>query len=79
MEDHALKLGVYRHFKGKNYRVHGLANDSETREVMVVYEPLYPHEGKRFCVRPLEMFVEEVERDGYKGPRFYLLYDEGPI
>ena len=73
-----LQPGIYRHFKGREYRVHGLGNDSETREVVVVYEPLYEHEGERFSVRPLSMFVEHVERDEYSGPRFALVRAEGP-
>lgn len=65
--------GIYRHFKGNLYEVIGIANHSETRELMVVYKPLYEHDGEEFCVRPIEMFNDEVERDGYKGPRFKLI------
>lgn len=63
-----LKPGIYRHFKGNEYEVHGLATHSETGETMVVYTPQY---GERaLWVRPLEMFVETVERDGKTQPRF---------
>ena len=68
-----LKLGLYKHFKGKLYEVIALARHSETREEMVVYKALYVHEefGKdSIWVRPLKMFIEHVERDGYSGPRF---------
>jgi hypothetical protein len=68
-----LKLGIYKHFKGKLYEVIALARHSETREEMVVYKALYVHEefGKdTVWVRPLKMFIEHVERDGYSGPRF---------
>ncbi|MCS5723953.1 DUF1653 domain-containing protein [Herbiconiux sp. CPCC 203407] len=60
--------GVYEHFKGSRYEVVGVARDSETEEPVVVYRPLYGERG--LWVRPLAMFVEHVERDGYSGPRF---------
>lgn len=63
-----LKPGRYRHFKGKEYEVLGVAKHSETMEDMVVYRALYGEGG--LWVRPLSMWNEEVERDGYKGPRF---------
>lgn len=63
-----LKPGRYRHFKGREYEVLGVAKHSETMEDMVVYRALYGEGG--LWVRPLSMWTEEVERDGYKGPRF---------
>lgn len=63
-----LKLGKYRHFKGKEYEVIGVAKHSETLEELVVYRALYG-EGQ-IWVRPLKMFLEEVEVDGKKIPRF---------
>lgn len=66
-----LKPGIYRHFKGDEYQVLQVARDSETTEEVVVYQSLkYPD---RVWVRPLSMFVEEVSRDGYDGPRFTYL------
>ena len=66
--DMEIKPGKYRHFKGNEYRVIGIASHSETLEKMVVYEALY---GKRdLWVRPAQMWNETVERDGYCGPRF---------
>jgi hypothetical protein len=60
-----LKPGRYRHYKGREYRVIGVARHSETEEELVVYQPLY--EGAYpLWVRPLAMFVEEI--DG--APRF---------
>jgi hypothetical protein len=65
-----LKLGKYKHFKGGLYRVIGVAKHSETLEKMVVYEALYDNPRSKLWVRPLEMFLEEVEKDGQKFPRF---------
>ncbi len=63
-----LKAGVYEHFKGKRYQVLGAAIHSETLEELVVYKALY---GKGLIwVRPLEMFLENVEVNGKKQPRF---------
>lgn len=62
-----LKLGIYRHFKGMECQAIGIARHSETLEDMVVYREL---KDGTLWVRPLAMFVEEVEKDGYKGPRF---------
>ena len=63
-----LKTGKYRHFKGKEYELVGIATHSETMEPMVVYRALYGEHG--LWVRPLSMWTETVERDGYCGPRF---------
>ena len=52
---------VYRHFKGIYYFVENVACDSETKERMVVYKPLYPREdGNYIWVRPEKMFLEEI-------------------
>lgn len=63
-----LKPGKYRHFKGNEYRLIGVAKHSETMEPMVVYQALYGEMG--LWVRPAGMWTEHVERDGYAGPRF---------
>ena len=60
--------GRYRHYKGGAYEVLGVATHSETEECLVVYRPLYG-EGALW-VRPLAMFVEWVEVDGERKPRF---------
>ena len=66
-----IKSGRYRHFKGNEYRVIGMAKHSETLEDMVVYQALYGEGG--LWVRPADMWCERVERDGYCGPRFIYL------
>ncbi len=63
-----LKLGIYKHFKGNEYEVIGIAKNSDTLEEMVVYRALYGEKG--LWVRSLKMFTEDIEKDGYKGPRF---------
>ena len=55
--------GRYRHFKGNEYEVLDIAQHSETEEPMVVYRALYGKHG--LWVRPAEMWLEKVERDGY--------------
>jgi hypothetical protein len=68
-----IKLGIYRHFKGSECKVIGLAKDSETLEEMVVYihlgEDSFGNKGSMW-VRPLSMFLETIERDGKKIKRF---------
>ena len=68
-----IKLGRYRHFKGNEYEVVGVAKDSETMEEVVVYRALYGECG--LWVRPAEMFAEIIERDGRTMPRFQYLGD----
>ena len=63
-----LAPGKYRHYKGNDYEVIGVATHSETREQLVVYRPLYG-EGALW-VRPLAMFTETVTVDGKEMPRF---------
>ena len=63
-----LKKGKYRHFKGNEYELIDIAYHSETMEPMVVYRALYGEKG--LWVRPASMWTEQVERDGYCGPRF---------
>lgn len=69
-----LKQGKYRHFKGKEYELIGIAAHSETMEPMVVYRALYGEKG--LWVRPLSMWTEIVDRDGYHGPRFEFIDTE---
>lgn len=63
-----IKLGRYRHFKGNEYRVVGMAKHSETLEEMVVYRALYG-DGSLW-VRPASIWNEKVTRDGVTVKRF---------
>ena len=71
-----MKLGKYRHYKGKEYEVLGVATHSETLEELVVYKALYDIEGKgkdSLWVRPKGRFEEEIEVDGVVRKRFELI------
>ena len=68
-----LKPGRYRHFKGGEYDVIGIAKHSETEEDMVVYRPCYGEQD--LWVRPLEMFIGTVTHKGEVIPRFYYVGD----
>ena len=63
-----VRPGRYRHFKGNEYQVLGVARHSETEEEMVVYRALYGEGG--LWVRPYAMFCEEVVVDGRSVRRF---------
>lgn len=73
MENNTIKFGKYRHYKGKEYEVVGVARHSETLEELVIYRALYGNFD--LWARPLAMFLEEVEVDGKKVPRFQYLDD----
>lgn len=66
-----IRPGRYRHFKGMEYEVLGLARHSETGEWMVVYRALYGEHG--LWVRPASMWEETVERNGQVLRRFVYL------
>lgn len=71
-----LPPGLYRHYKGNNYEVIGLAHHSETQEPVVIYRALYGERG--LWVRPYAMFCEEVVVDGRRVPRFAFVSAEVP-
>ena len=68
---------MYRHFKGNIYQIRCLAKHSETGEMMVVYQAMY--DTFQIYVRPLAMFMEEVDFEKYPDARqqyrFELLQD----
>ena len=55
--------GIYKHFKGNYYLVEDVATNSETNEKYVVYRRLY--EDNSLWIRPLEMFLSEVDHEKY--------------
>ena len=69
-----VRSGRYRHYKGGEYTVIGVARHSETDELLVVYRPEYGE--RRLWVRPWSMFTEFVQtREGLE-PRFVLIEAE---
>ena len=71
-----IKPGRYRHYKGKDYEVLGVARHSETEEEYVVYRQLYGEGG--LWIRPMTMFSESVSVGNELVPRFRRL-EEGPV
>ena len=69
-----IRPGRYRHFKGNEYAVLGVARHSETEEELVVYRPLYGEGG--LWVRPVSMWNELVTRDGKTQPRFVYIGED---
>ncbi len=66
--------GRYRHYKGPEYQVVGTARHSETEEDLVLYYPLYGDANETlYWVRPLDMFIEQVDVEGQLLPRFSLV------
>lgn len=69
-----VRPGRYRHYKGGEYTVIGVARHSETEELLVIYRPDY---GEReLWVRPQAMFTESVETQKGREPRFALIETE---
>ncbi len=60
--------GIYKHFKGGTYVVLNVAHDHDSYEEQVVYMQLY--DQPRVWVRPLSMFLENVNDHGNIKPRF---------
>src|SRR5271157_2197296 len=69
-----VQIGRYRHYKGKEYTVIGVAQHSETEEELVVYRKEYGNHG--LWVRPKAMFTEMVEVEGKAVPRFEYIGQE---
>jgi len=66
-----IQPGVYEHYKGQRYEVVDIAKHSETREELVVYKQLYG-DGVLW-IQPLKMFLEKVEHNNQRVPRFRLV------
>ena len=69
-----IKHGVYKHYKGGEYRVHHNARLESTQEPVVFYEALYDTSGGKHFVRPAKEWEEMVEANGTRTPRFTFLH-----
>ncbi len=69
-----VKIGkIYRHFKGNYYYVEDVALDSETKERMVIYKPIYDRNDSKNWVRREAMFLEEIDasrKDNITGQKY---------
>ena len=74
-EESSIVCGLYEHYKGQRYRVHGLVRHSETLEELVLYEALYENDLGKMWVRPKSMFLESIEIKGVLRRRFQLVDD----
>ena len=63
-----IQSGIYRHYKGKDYQVIGVATHSETEEKLVIYRALYGSFG--LWARPVAKFGETIEFEGKRVARF---------
>jgi len=72
-----IEVGVYMHYKKKEYYVIGLAQhgDEKIQEQYVIYLALYPKDGPRMFARPRTEFFEMVDLDGQQVPRFVKVGD----
>jgi cyclomaltodextrinase len=68
MSEKTLEMGTYRHYKGKEYELIGIAKNSETLEDFVIYRALYG--DHQLWIRPKAMFFEQIQKDGKQFSRF---------
>ncbi len=70
-----IKPGLYKHFKGGQVEVLGVAKHSEAHHMqLVIYKDV---KGDDLWARPLDMFTQRIERGEYKGPRFWAINKDG--
>ena len=68
-----IKLGTYKHYKGRKYEVIGIGHHNETLEEMIIYKALYNSKefgDQALWIRPKNMFMEKVTYEGQKVDRF---------
>jgi hypothetical protein len=65
--------GIYQHYRGDRYKVLAVSRHSEDLSWYVVYEALYDNQVSKIWHRPLAMFLEEIEVNGVRTPRFKLV------
>lgn len=70
----AIKKGVYKHYKGGQYRILNEALNTETKEPLVVYQDM--SDETKVWARPQKMFLDEVEIAGEKKPRFKFVCED---
>ena len=75
-----LPLGIYKHYKGEQYEVIGLAHHTETKTPMVLYKACYDlpeleeiYGDNVIFTRPYELFIESITVDGVETPRFQFI------
>ena len=80
------KKGFYVHYKhdpngepfNYMYEVVGIARNTEDGMYSVLYKPMYKNQWlspAEYFSRPLEMFIDMVDKDGVSVPRFALVTD----
>ena len=83
----SIELGFYYHYKhdsngeinNYSYEVLGITMHSEDRSINVLYRPIYQNSflgNSNYFIRPFNMFIEVVEKDGKKLKRFVKITDE---
>jgi hypothetical protein len=73
-----IAAGVWRHYKGQEYLVLGLARDDETDEPLVIYVRLYAREGMPMSARKLSVWNQTVQHEGRTVPRFEYVGQTSP-
>ncbi len=70
----SLKKGIYKHYKGSEYRILMEVINSETKEKDIVYQNLA--DESKIWVRPKAMFLEDVKVEEETKPRFEFIREE---
>ena len=69
--------GIYVHFKDPEHRYRVIAiGKNDQLEDVVIYQTLYKNDLSEYWTRPVDHFIDHIDREGYSGPRFRLLEDQ---
>ena len=71
-----VKDGLYRHYKGNNYRLIDIVKHSDSLEDLVLYQCMYENELSHLWVRPLKEFFSHIEENGQMTERFTYIGDK---